>query len=63
MKKYILFSGAHYYPGGGMRDLSGSFDSIQEAIDFANRRDSAGSLRDEWYEVVDRDTWVIVAKS
>lgn len=30
MKRYMLFSGDKYYPGGGMKDFIDSFDTIDE---------------------------------
>lgn len=29
-KRYLVFSGAAYYPGGGMTDCIGSVDSLEE---------------------------------
>lgn len=31
-KRFWLFEGSWYYPGGGMTDFFGSFDSIDECI-------------------------------
>lgn len=31
MKRYLLFTGAHYYASGGAMDYVGSFDTIEEA--------------------------------
>lgn len=31
MKRYWLFSGQIYYPGGGMDDFIGSYDTVDEA--------------------------------
>lgn len=31
MKRYLLFGGADYYPGGGMNDFMGDYDTIEEA--------------------------------
>ncbi len=31
MKPYLLFAGANYYPGGGISDYQGDFDSFDEA--------------------------------
>ena len=31
MKRYFLFAGDHYYPGGGMEDFEGDFDTFGEA--------------------------------
>ena len=54
MKKFVLFQYSQYYPSGGMSDIEGSFDTLQEALDF---------IKVHWRdfnEVVDRDTWEIV---
>ena len=32
MKRYMLFSGDNYYPGGGMYDYKGSYDTVKEAV-------------------------------
>ena len=32
MKRYWLFLGEMYYPGGGALDLHGQYDTVQEAI-------------------------------
>ena len=36
MKTYLLFAGNHYYPGGGLSDYRGDFDSINDAADHFN---------------------------
>jgi len=51
-KKYILFSYPGFYPDGGMKDLVGSFDTIEDA------KKSIGQF-DNFSEIVDRDTWEI----
>jgi hypothetical protein len=33
MKRYAIFSIAHYYPSGGMNDFHKDFDTLQEAVD------------------------------
>ena len=50
MKRYLLFSGLAYYPGGGWRDYRGSFDTIPDAEIVALKRD------DDWYHIVDTTT-------
>ena len=50
MKKYMLFCFATYYPGGGMSDYVGSWDTLPEAITEAQKR------RDDYREIYDRDT-------
>lgn len=36
MKNYLVFKIEAYYPGGGMNDLIGDFDTLEEAIKFAD---------------------------
>jgi hypothetical protein len=50
--KYALFAGYNYYPSGGMCDLIGRFDTIDEAR--MARKDS------DWYQIVDTSTFAIV---
>ena len=51
-KRYILFAGDQYYPGGGMEDFRGTFDTVEEARAAAGR----GRSRYDWAQVVDRET-------
>ena len=37
MKRYLLFFGDIYYANGGMDDFRGDFDSVEEAIAFAEQ--------------------------
>lgn len=37
-KRYLVFTYDTYYPGGGMSDMEASFDTIQEAVEFFNKR-------------------------
>lgn len=57
MKKFILFQYYDYYPGGGLSDITDSFDSLEEAKGFAEKKPQ------DTNEVVDRDTWEIVWES
>lgn len=41
MKRYWLLAGDDYYPVGGMRDLAGCFDTIEEAKAFNCQADWA----------------------
>jgi len=34
MKSFLIFYGSYYYPAGGIQDLIGSEDSLEEAIKF-----------------------------
>ena len=63
MKNFALFAGEDYYPSGGMDDLVGLFDSVDEAvigaIDTAADEDFLGY---DWYQVVDLTTFTVVAR-
>lgn len=54
VKRYLLFAGDQYYPSGGWHDLSGEFDSIEEAEEYVFERGY------EWWHVVDREELRIV---
>lgn len=59
MKKYVVFACPFYYPRGGMDDVAGSFDTLEEAL--SNGPSSILSLSNPgWWEIVDRDTWAIL---
>lgn len=45
--KIALFSGAFYYPSGGIEDFVGFFESVDEAIKAGQSEDN------DWYQVVD----------
>ena len=55
MKRYALFAGDHYYPSGGIGDLVGSFETIEEAK--AKGRDALSEFNindyNDWFHVVD----------
>lgn len=50
-KKFILFQWESFYPGGGLGDITDSFDTLAEA------QDAAKKSRSDFNEVIDRDTW------
>ena len=54
-KKYIVFQYDDYYPGGGLTDIKGDCDTIEEA-----KALSGSSFQYDNTEIVDRDTWEIV---
>ncbi len=47
--KYLLFAGSDYYPGCGVWDLIGFFETVEEA-------EACGASHD-WLQVVDKDTF------
>lgn len=48
MKRYLLFSGEQYYPGGGWTDFGGDFDTVEEAMEAAGL-----SQRYNWAHIAD----------
>lgn len=63
MKRYVLFAGDVYYPGGGFEDFEASSDSL------ADLKRKAKAFTDKerepiyvWWHIVDRQTDEIVAK-
>ena len=55
MKRYLLFAGDTYYPGGGWSDYKGSFDTIEEAKTsaLAGERWSAEHIHKfDWWQVI-----------
>lgn len=51
--RYLLFQGHDYYPGGGYRDFTGIFDTVEEAKE-------ALTEKSNWMHVVDRETDTMV---
>jgi hypothetical protein len=54
MKKYIYFAFHDHYPAGGLGDIKGSYDTLDEA------KTAASAEYYDTREVVDRDTWEVV---
>lgn len=51
MKRYMLFAGMKYYPGGGMADLLGCLDSLDDAKRFFEERNQSDI--NDWAHVFD----------
>ena len=49
MKRFALFAGLNYYPGGGMSDFVGCFETEDAAREHYCNDQSAS----DWYEIVD----------
>lgn len=49
LKRYLLFAGWVYYPGGGWEDFIGSFDTVEEA-----KAAIEGSK--DWAHIIDKET-------
>lgn len=54
MKKFVRFDWDQYYPGGGLGDVTDSFDTLEEAIAFKTE------MYFDFTQIVDRDTWEVV---
>lgn len=52
MKRYLVFAGQEYYPGGGWMDFRGAFDELQDALVLA-KSTVTGELSLDWVQVVD----------
>ncbi len=55
--KYKLFSGDFFYPSGGYGDFIGSFETVQECIDFVEKT----PLNFEWSHIVEEDRIILEA--
>jgi hypothetical protein len=62
MSRFVLFSGKGYYPRGGMNDLVGRYDTLEEAQKaFSSGVDPSGrEFGQEWYQIVDLTSFEIV---
>lgn len=54
MKQFVLFEFYEYYPSGGLADVSGSYDTLEEAEQKYNESEA------EYCYIVDRDTWQVI---
>lgn len=56
-KRYALFAGMRYYPGGGWEDFKGMFETVEDAQAFSrdslNQIDEEGLLEYDWGQIVD----------
>ena len=53
MKRYLVFAGYNYYPGGGFWDLRGMFDTLNEASKHMKKCKQDGR---KWGQIVDTET-------
>lgn len=64
MKRYLLFAGDQYYPRGGMYDLRGDFDTLEEAVEVASRGEPMiAESGYDWWHVVDSEIMDVVART
>lgn len=66
MRRFWLFGGEEYYAAGGCNDFRGSFDSVEEAIEYAKH---APMFKDsprgpvQWSHIFDSKLYAVVAWS
>jgi hypothetical protein len=58
MKRYLLFAGATYYPGGGWDDFVGHFDDVKEARKKGD--EVLKEIGNDWFQIVDTTTMKVV---
>lgn len=58
MKNFLLFAGCSFYPDGGWIDYRGSFDTQDEAIEYAKKLEASV----DWWHVVNLLLQSIVAE-
>jgi len=63
MKQFLLFTGYIYYPGGGMEDFDGDFDSLDEALTELKRIKEEHDPSTDWWHIYDGMLKTIVKKS
>lgn len=61
-KKYVLLAWYWHSACGGLGDMVDSFDTIEEAVGMAHIEDPDSDADSERFQVVDRDTWEVVAE-
>ena len=60
VRPFALFAGSDHYPSGGMADMVGTFDTLEEALEFYHEPDEDGDSF-EWGQVVSVATFTIIA--
>ncbi len=55
MTKYLLFAGSNYYPMGGVYDLKGRYETLQEA-----QEAMSNYANSDWVHVYETRTGLVV---
>ena len=63
MKRFLLFGGMSYYPGGGWTDFIGSFDTLEAVRDAGRDHRDRWEDRPDWLHIVDTESMRIVLRS
>lgn len=56
MKRFLLFAGDNYYPGGGWDDFISDHDALAEALAAGKYAATFEGLWKDWWHVVDTET-------
>lgn len=51
MRRFLVFRGSTYYPGGGWDDFYGHYDTLEEA-----KVASTEGHQDDWDQIIDTET-------
>lgn len=65
MKRYLIFSGHNYYPGGGWEDFRSSHESPDATIAALlelkeERNDRKNDIGIDWWQIVDSSTGQVI---
>ncbi len=69
LKRFWLFGGIKFYPSGGLEDFKKSYDSLEEAVHDAERKEFSSieysHMHDrlEWYQILDTQINEVVTHS
>ncbi len=62
-RRFCVFAGADYYPSGGWHDFRASRDTLEQAVQAAEKLMEDEFLQYSWWQVFDMDQRRIVAQS
>ena len=62
MKKYLLFGGESFYPGGGVNDFLCDFDTKRATLDYLTKELNTDEIID-WFQIVDYKTLKVLFES
>lgn len=61
MKRFLVFAGNNYYPGGGWSDFVSAHDTVDEARGAVTAEyQRQQPVKPDWHQIVDTERGVIV---
>lgn len=65
MKRFLVFGFDNYYPSGGIGDLQGEFDTLEEAVALTEAKSKYRPSAFQWenYELVDTQEGTVTTLS